>query len=186
MALSFQQLNCIRQVVANQFSVSRTAEMLFTTQPGVSKMIRAVEQDLGIAVFARRGNRLVGLTDVGREAYALAGRVLRDAQSLQQLRAAGTSPQAEGVLRVGTTHIHARYRLLSVTEQFLAAYPKVQLEYSVGAPPEIYFGVKDGTIDMGSVRCPKPRHRASSRSRPTTSNDAWRCPWDIPCCRCGA
>jgi DNA-binding transcriptional LysR family regulator len=155
MALTFQQLNCIRQVVANQFSVSRTAEVLFSTQPGVSKMIRALEDELGIDIFVRRGNRLVGLTDVGKEAYALAGRVLQDAKSLQQLRTAVSSPEIVGVLRVGTTHIHARYRLPSVTQLFLKAYPKVQLEYSVGSPSEIYFGVRDGTIDIGLSTLPE-------------------------------
>jgi DNA-binding transcriptional LysR family regulator len=155
MTITLQQLNCIRQVVNNQFSVSRTAEMLFTTQPGVSKMIRALESELGIDIFLRRGNRLVGLTDLGREAYALAGRMLQDARSLQQLRTAVSSPDIVGVLRVGTTHIHARHRLPSITQRFLSVYPKVQLEYSMGSPSEIYFGVRDGTIDIGLSTLPE-------------------------------
>jgi DNA-binding transcriptional LysR family regulator len=155
MALTFQQLNCIRQVVVNGLSVSRTAEALFSTQPGVSKMIRALEEELGIDIFVRRGNRLVGLTDVGKEAYALAGRVLQDAKSLQQLKSASSGPEVEGIIRVGTTHLHARYRLLSVTEGFVKIYPKVQLEYSVGTPPEIYLGVRDGTMDIGLSTLPQ-------------------------------
>jgi DNA-binding transcriptional LysR family regulator len=155
MALTFQQLACLRQVVANKFSVSRTAEALSSTQPGISKLIRALEEELGIDVFVRRGNRLVGLTDTGKEAYALAGRVLQDTHTLQQLRAANHSPEIEGVLRVGTTHIHARYHLLSVTERFVRAYPKVQLEYSVGTPSEIYFSVRDGTLDLGLSTLPE-------------------------------
>jgi DNA-binding transcriptional LysR family regulator len=155
MALTFQQLNCIRQVVVNGFSVSRTAEALFSTQPGVSKMIRALEEELGIDIFVRRGNRLIGLTDVGKEAYALAGRVLQDAKSLQQLKLSSSGPEVEGIIRVGTTHLHARYRLLSVTERFVKIYPKVQLEYSVGTPPEIYLGVRDGTMDIGLSTLPQ-------------------------------
>lgn len=155
MTITFAQLNCIRQVVDNQFSVSRTAEALFTTQPGVSKMIRALESELGIDIFVRRGNRLVGLTDEGREAYALAGRMLQDARSLKQLRTTASSTEIVGVLRVGTTHIHARYRLPPITQRFLKAYPKVQLEYSMGSPSEIYFGVRDGTIDIGLSTLPE-------------------------------
>jgi DNA-binding transcriptional LysR family regulator len=155
MAFTFQQLHCIRQVVAHHFSVSRTAEALSSTQPGVSKLIRALEAELGVDIFVRRGNRLVGLTDAGKEAYALAGRVLRDAESLQRLKAASHSPEIEGVLRVGTTHIHARYHLLSVTDRFVRAYPKVRLEYSVGTPAEIYQRVRDGTLDVGLSTLPE-------------------------------
>ncbi|MBN3851410.1 LysR family transcriptional regulator [Paraburkholderia sp. Ac-20342] len=155
MTITLAQLNCIRQVVNNQFSVSRTAEMLFTTQPGVSKMIRALESELGIVIFLRRGNRLIGLTDEGREAYALARRMLQDARALQQLHTNANSSEIVGVLRVGTTHIHARYRLPAITERFLRAYPKVQIEYSMGAPSEIYFGVRDGTIDIGLSTVPE-------------------------------
>jgi DNA-binding transcriptional LysR family regulator len=155
MAFTFQQLHCIRQVVAQKFSVSRTAEALSSTQPGISKLIRAFEAELGIEIFVRRGNRLVGLTDAGKEAYALAGRLLQDVKSLQRLKAASHSPEIEGVLRVGTTHIHARYHLLSVTDRFVQAYPKVQLEYSIGTPSEIYQSVRDGTLDMGLSTLPE-------------------------------
>ncbi len=155
MPMTFQQLHCIRQIVAHGYSVSRTAESLFTTQPGVSKMIRALEQELGIQVFVRRGNRLVGMTDAGREAYALAGRILQDTQSLRGLRNSGQGTQVHGLIRVGTTHSHARYRLPPVAERFLRAYPNVQLEYSVGTPPEIYAGVHDGSIDIGLSTLPE-------------------------------
>ncbi|WP_454726970.1 LysR substrate-binding domain-containing protein [Cupriavidus ulmosensis] len=155
MSMTFQQLHCIRQIVANGFSVSRTAEALFTTQPGVSKMVRALEEELGIVVFARRGNRLVGLTDAGREAYSLAGRILQDSLALRGLRDNGQEGgQARGTIRLGTTHVHARYRLLPVTGRFLRTYPHVQLEYSVGTPPEIHAGVRDGSIDIGLSTMP--------------------------------
>nr|WP_241016208.1 LysR substrate-binding domain-containing protein [Paraburkholderia sp. Ac-20336] len=155
MAITLAQLNCIRQVVDNQFSVSRAAEMLFTTQPGVSKMIRSLESELGIDIFVRRGNRLIGLTDEGREAYALARRMLQDAHSLQRLHTSSGRSEITGVLHVGTTHIHARYRLPSLTQRFLEAYPKVQLEYSMCSPSEIYFGVRDGTLDIGLSALPE-------------------------------
>ncbi|OZI38574.1 hypothetical protein CAL29_03025 [Bordetella genomosp. 10] len=152
--MTFQQLHCLREVVAHKFNVSRTAGALFTTQPGISKLIRALETELGVEVFVRRGNRLVGLTEAGKEAYTLAGRILRDTQALRQLGAGGEGAEAEGVLRVGTTHIHARYHLLSPTDRFVAAHPKVRLEYSLGTPAEIYLKVRDGSLDFGVSTLP--------------------------------
>ncbi|HEY0295352.1 MAG TPA: LysR substrate-binding domain-containing protein [Bordetella sp.] len=155
MAVTFQQLVCIRELVSNGFSVSKTAEALLNTQPSVSKMIRALEHELGVDVFARRGNRLVDLTEAGRDVYLLAGRMLRDAGSLRQIKhAAGSGPDVQGALRVGTTHIHARYRLLDVTERFLKQYPQVQIEYVVGTPQDIHAGVRDGSLDIGLSTMP--------------------------------
>jgi DNA-binding transcriptional LysR family regulator len=155
MAVTFQQLISIRELVNNGFSVSRTAEVLFTTQPGVSKLIRALERELGVDIFIRRGNRLVGLTDAGQDAWLLAGRILQDATALRHLRHdAGEDSGMRGTLRVGTTHIHARYRLLDVTERFLKAYPRVQIEYVVGTPLEIHAGVRDGSLDIGLSTMP--------------------------------
>jgi DNA-binding transcriptional LysR family regulator len=153
MAMTFQQLLSLRELVANGFSVSRTAEALFTTQPGVSKMIRALERELGVEVFVRRGNRLVGLTSAGQDAWQLARRILRDADTLLQLRQID-SHGMHGTLRVGTTHIHARYRLLDVTERFLRVHPDVQIEYVVGTPAEIHAGVRDGSLDIGLSTMP--------------------------------
>jgi DNA-binding transcriptional LysR family regulator len=153
--MTFQQLVCLRELVDNDFSVSKTAQALFNTQPSVSKMIRALESELGIDIVVRHGNRLVGLTDAGREAWLLAGRILRDADTLKQVkRDTGNDSEVRGTLRVGTTHIHARYRLLDVTEQFLKRYPEVQIEYVVGTPPDIHEGVRDGSLDIGLSTMP--------------------------------
>jgi DNA-binding transcriptional LysR family regulator len=155
MPITFQQLQCVRQVVESGFSVSRAAESLHTTQPGVSKMIRALEKEIGIEIFVRAGNRLTKLTDAGKEALSLSARVLQDAQALKRLKqevpAAG-----EGTLRVGTTHVHARYSLIEVTRRFLAVYPQVKLEFTVGPPAQILAGVTEGTIDIGLCTLPDP------------------------------
>lgn len=155
MPLTFQQLRCIRQVVENGFSVSRAAEALHTTQPGVSKMIRGLEKEIGVEVFVRAGNRLTGLTDAGREALVLCERVLQDARALKRLREEVPS-ENEGTLRVGTTHVHARYSLIGVTKRFIAVYPKVKLEFTVGSPAQILAGVMAGTIDIALCTLPDP------------------------------
>jgi len=153
MPLTLQQLQCVRQVVDSGYSVSRAAEALHTTQPGVSKMLRALEREIGIEIFVRAGNRLTGLTGAGREALALCGRVLQDAAALKQLRLA--EPAAgDGELRVGTTHFHARYTLIGVTQRFLAAYPRVKLQFTVGTPALILEQLRQGAIDIGLCTLP--------------------------------
>ncbi|MBO9650414.1 MAG: LysR family transcriptional regulator [Variovorax sp.] len=151
--MTFQQLQCVRQVVESGFSVSRAAESLHTTQPGVSKMIRLLEKEIGVELFTRAGNRLTGLTEPGKEALSLCARVLQDAQALRRLKQ-DSPAESEGTLRVGTTHIHARYSLIEVTRRFLAVYPQVKLEFTIGPPSQILAGVTAGTIDIGLCTLP--------------------------------
>lgn len=152
--MTLHQLRCLERVVDSGLSVSRAAAALHTTQPGVSKMVRALEREIGLEVFVRRGNRLAGLTDAGREALALARRVLRDSDALSHL---GTqlSTDTAGTLRVGTTHIHARYSLIGVARRFFAKYPAVKLEFTIGPPVEVLKGVIEGGIDIGLSTLPE-------------------------------
>jgi len=153
MPITFQQLQCVRQVVDSGFSVSRAAESLHTTQPGVSKMIRALEKEIGVELFTRSGNRLTALTEPGKEALSLCARVLQDAQALRRLKQ-DLPAESEGTLRVGTTHIHARYSLIDVTRRFLAGHPQVKLEFTIGPPSQILAGVTAGTIEIGLCTLP--------------------------------
>lgn len=154
MAMTLQQLRCLNQVVDSGMSVSRAAAALHTTQPGVSKMVRALEREIGVGIFVRRGNRLAALTDAGREALALARRVLRDSSALAHLRDELRTDTA-GTLRVGTTHIHARYSLIDVARRFFAQYPAVKLELTIGPPAQILRGVIEGAIDIGLATLPE-------------------------------
>lgn len=153
MPLTFQQLRCVRQVVESGFSVSRAAEALHTTQPGVSKMIRGLEKELGVEIFERSGNRLTSLSDAGREALVLCERLLQDARALKRLKE-DVPGDSHGTLRVGTTHVHARYSLMGVSKRFIAMYPKVQLEFTVGSPAQILAGVVAGAIDIALCTLP--------------------------------
>lgn len=155
MPLTFQQLKCVRQVVESGFSVSRAAEALHTTQPGVSKMIGGLEKELGVELFVRSGNRLAALSDAGREALVLCERVLQDARALKRLKEEVPGDR-QGTLRVGTTHVHARYSLLGVTKRFIAVYPGVKLEFTIGSPAQILAAVVGGTIDIALCTLPDP------------------------------
>lgn len=152
--MTLQQLRCLQAVLAHQLSVSRAAEALHTTQPAVSKLIRSLELELGIELFVRRGNRLVGLTDGGKEAAVLSRRVLNDTQALTTLAQADREANS-GTLRVGTTHIHARYALLDVIRRFSATYPAVDLEVLQGPPGEIVRWVMEGAVDLGISTLPR-------------------------------
>lgn len=155
--MTLQQMRCLLAVVEHQFSVSRAAEALFTTQPGVSKMIGAFEREIGTEVFSRAGNRLIGLTPSGQEAVALARRVLRDVRTMSTL-AQDKTTDVSGTLRVGTTYIHARYTLVPVVKRFFRAFPGVELVLNQGTPEQILNWVTEGAIDIGlstlPVQCP--------------------------------
>jgi DNA-binding transcriptional LysR family regulator len=152
--MTLQQLRCLIAIADHGFSVSRAADALFTTQPGVSKMVRALEAETGAELFVRSGNRLLTTTDAGRKALALARRMLGDAGALGAL---GKSSQAGAVgkLTVGTTHMHARYVLLPAVKAFAARYPQVELSLIQGSPREILRWVQEGVIDIGLSTLPE-------------------------------
>lgn len=153
--MTLQQLRAVLVLIDHQLSVSRSAERLHTTQPAVSKLIRSLETEIGVDLFVRRGNRLVGLTDAGQEAVLLARRVLADANALGNL--ASVVQKDAGTLRVGTTHIHARYALLDVVRRFNEAFPRVDLQLRQGAPGEIMRWINENAVDIGISSLPQSK-----------------------------
>src|SRR5258706_4570137 len=124
--MNLQQLRYMSEVARRGLNVSEAAEALHTSQPGVSKQIRALEDELGIQVFVRHGKRLVEITEPGKAVIAIAERILAEAQNL---RRAGEEHANEklGTLTVATTHTQARYALPKAVTAFNRRYPKVQL-----------------------------------------------------------
>jgi LysR family cys regulon transcriptional activator len=151
--MTLQQLRFLQAIVDNGYSVSRAAQALNTTQPGVSKTVRMLEREIGVPLFVRQANRFVGLTERGSVAVELARRVLRDTHAMLTL-ADEAAAASEGVLRLGTTHIHARYVLAPVIKRFVAQFPKVELVLSQGAPAQILAWVTEGAIDLGLSTLP--------------------------------
>lgn len=152
--MTLKQLRCLLALVDNGLSVSRAATALHTTQPGASKMIKALENEAGLPLFVRTGKRLAGLTDAGNTAVEIARRVIRDTGTIASLARHVQTEQA-GTLRVGTTHIHACYALVGLVQEFLAAYPGVELVLTQGAPIDILNWVIEGSIDIGISTLPK-------------------------------
>src|SRR3954469_7671057 len=146
--MKLQQLRYMSEVARRGLNVSEAAEALHTSQPGVSKQIRALEDELGIQVFVRHGKGLVEITEPGKAVIAIAERILAEAQ---HLRRAGEEYANEklGTLTVATTHTQARYALPKAVAAFKRRYPKVELVIHQGNPTQICEQVIAGDADMG-------------------------------------
>jgi len=134
--MNFQQLRIIRETVRRNFNLTEVANALFTSQPGVSKHIKDLEDELGIELFVRKGKRLLGLTDPGKELAEIVERMLLDAGNIKRL-AEQFSNRDQGQLTIATTHTQARYALPQVVAAFKKAYPKVPLILHPGSPSEL-------------------------------------------------
>ncbi|NLF54816.1 MAG: CysB family HTH-type transcriptional regulator [Thauera phenolivorans] len=146
--MNFQQLRIIRETVRRGFNLTEVANALFTSQSGVSKHIKDFEDELGIELFIRKGKRLLGLTEPGKEMAVMVERMLLDAGNIKRL-AEQYSNAEEGRLTVVTTHTQARYALPRVVTAFKRAYPRVHLKLHQGSPAEIVQMLVDGEADLG-------------------------------------
>ena len=146
--MNFQQLRIIRETVRQNFNLTEAANALFTSQSGVSKHIKDLEDELGIELFIRRGKRLLGLTEPGKELVEIVERMLLDAKNIKLL-AEQFSNRNEGSLAIATTHTQARYALPNVVTRFKAEFPKVHLVLHQGSPTEIVSMLLSGDADIG-------------------------------------
>ena len=146
--MNFQQLRIIREAVRQDFNLTEVANALFTSQPGVSKHIKDLEEEIGVELFVRRGKRLLGLTPPGKELVPVVERILRDTQNLKNI-ADQYASREQGNLTIATTHTQARYALPEVIKQFKERYPKVHLTLHQGGPAEIAQMLIQGTADIG-------------------------------------
>jgi LysR family cys regulon transcriptional activator len=146
--MNLQQLRIVRETVRRNFNLTEVANSLFTSQSGVSKHIKDLEDELGVELFVRRGKRLLGLTDPGKEMVEIVERVLADTASIKRL-GEQFSNREQGKLVIATTHLQARYVLPHVVAAFRTAYPKVHLMLHQGSPSEIAAMLSGGEADIG-------------------------------------
>ncbi|MEO8767013.1 MAG: CysB family HTH-type transcriptional regulator [Nitrosospira sp.] len=146
--MNFQQLRIIHETVRQNYNLTEAANALFTSQSGVSKHIKDLEDELGIELFVRKGKRLLGLTDPGKELVKIVERILLDVKNVKRL-AEQFSNRDQGRLTVATTHTQARYALPSVVTQFKQAFPNVHLILHQSSPGEIVSMLLDGAADIG-------------------------------------
>lgn len=146
--MNFQQLKIIREAARQDYNLTEVANMLFTSQSGVSRHIRELEEELGIEIFIRRGKRLLGMTEPGKALLGIAERILNEASSIRRLSDLFTNEDS-GVLTIATTHTQARYSLPGVIKSFRELFPEVRLELIQGTPQEIETLLQSGAADIG-------------------------------------
>jgi LysR family transcriptional regulator, cys regulon transcriptional activator len=145
--MKLQQLRYLREVAKSGLNLSMAAEVLHTSQPGISKQIRHLEEELGVQILVRHGKRIVELTEPGKLILNIAERMLKDVENLRQV-AREYSSEDTGALVIATTHTQARYALPSVVSRFTQRYSKVRLSLRQGSPQQIAELVKTGEADI--------------------------------------
>ncbi|WP_076592061.1 CysB family HTH-type transcriptional regulator [Herminiimonas arsenitoxidans] len=146
--MNFQQLRSIRETARCGYNLTEVANVLFTSQPGVSRQIRELEEELGVDIFERNGKRLTGLTDPGRGILQIIDRLLLEAENLQRA-SQEYAGQEIGTLAVATTHTQARYMLPKVVQVFRKEFPKVRIALQQSTPEHIAEWVLSGKADIG-------------------------------------
>jgi len=154
--MNFQQLRIIPEAVRRNFNLTEVANALYTSQSGISKHIKDLEEELGVELFVRKGKRLLGLTEPGKELLGIVERILRDTGNIKRV-AEQFSLRDEGRLTITTTHTQARYSLPPVVAKFRQAFPKVHLSLYEGGPQELVSMMKNGEADIGPTGHPLER-----------------------------
>ncbi len=145
--MKLQQLRYIVEVLNHSLNVSATAESLYTSQPGISKQVRMLEDELGVQIFERSGKHLTQVTPAGKDIIRIASEILGKVESIKSVASQHTHPD-EGTLNISTTHTQARYALPDVIKGFIKRYPKVSLHMHQGTPAQISEAVAKGTADF--------------------------------------
>jgi len=148
LAVNLQQLRYLCAIVDHGLNVSDAAEALFTSQPGISKQVRQLEDELGVSVFVRHGKRLAALTPAGQAVIATARRALREIENLKRVGAEYKSEDT-GTLAIATTHTQARYVLPRVIPDFATRYPRVKVVLHQGNPIQVAEQTARGDVDLG-------------------------------------
>ena len=145
--MKLQQLRYIWEVARHDLNVSATAESLYTSQPGISKQIRLLEDELGVQIFHRSGKHLTEITPAGREIIEVTGAILDQIANVRQI-AAEHKDKNHGNLSIATTHTQARYVLPPVIREFINHYPGVSLHMHQGTPVQISELASKGMVDF--------------------------------------
>lgn len=145
--MNLRQLRYVAAVAHNGLNVSAAAEALYASQPGVSKQIQLLEEELGVQIFERNGKHLTRVTPAGQAIIELAERVLQEAESIPQVAREFTDPQT-GTLSIATTHTQARFVLPPIIGEFVRRYPRVALHVHQGSPVQIGELAASGAADI--------------------------------------
>ncbi len=145
--MKLQQLRYVWEVAHHNLNVSATAQSLYTSQPGISKQIRLLEDELGVEVFTRSGKHFTQITPAGTKIIEKAGEVLRMVDSIKQVSQEFCN-QNKGKIVISTTYVHARYKLPSVIKKFTSKYPDVALHMYQGSSEEVIGMMINNNTDL--------------------------------------
>lgn len=145
--MKLNQLRYIVEVTRQGLNVSAAAEALYTSQPGVSKQIRLLEEELGVPVFERSGKHFVGLTPAGKNIVEVAERILAESSNISAIAEEHRDDQ-RGSLTIATTHTQARHALPPAVQRFRQYYPRVSLHFHQGTPVQIAELATAGKVDF--------------------------------------
>ncbi|HBZ06834.1 MAG TPA: transcriptional regulator [Massilia sp.] len=145
--MNLHQLRFVREAVRQNFNLTDAAKALFTSQPGVSKAIIELEEELGVDIFTRHGKRIRGLTEPGRLVLASVELIMQEIDSLKRIGKEYAAHDS-GSFTIATTHTQARYMLPKVVQAFMGKFPKVRLSLLQGNPKQIADMVKNGQADL--------------------------------------
>jgi LysR family cys regulon transcriptional activator len=145
--MKLQQLRYLLAIAENGLNITAASEKLYTSQPGVSKQLKLLEEELGLRLFSRNGKSLDGITYAGNLVLEKAANIMREVENIKQL-AHELQNEQEGSLAIGTTHTQARYVLPDILQAFRKRYPEVKLNLHQGTSEQISEMMKNGLIDF--------------------------------------
>jgi LysR family cys regulon transcriptional activator len=151
--MTLRQLEYFCEIANNGWNISRAAKSLNTSQPGISRQMQAVEDELGVVLFVREKNRIIGVTEPGQVALTIAQRILRDFSNLKRLRNEFDEAD-DGVLKIAATHTQARYVIPKVLKTFTQTHPKTELVLRQGTPTDLVRLVAAGVSDFSVSTLP--------------------------------
>jgi LysR family cys regulon transcriptional activator len=145
--MTLQQLRYLLAIADSGLNITAAAERLYTSQPGISKQLKLLEQELKVQLFTRKGKSLAAITPAGHDVIARARKIMREVDNIRSL-ASNLSDEEEGTLSIATTHTQARYVLPEIIREFRESYPKVNLELHQGTSEQIAELVADNRVDF--------------------------------------
>ena len=146
--MNLHQFRFVQEAVRRNLNLTEAAKSLHTSQPGVSKAIIELEEELGIEIFTRHGKRLKRVTEPGQQVLKSIDLIMREVGNLKRI-GNEYSAQDSGTLSIATTHTQARYVLPPSVTRLRQAYPKVNVSLHQGAPDQVAQMVMDETADIG-------------------------------------
>jgi LysR family cys regulon transcriptional activator len=145
--MNLHQFRFVREAVRQNFNLTEAAKALYTSQPGVSKAIIELEEELGIDIFSRHGKRIRGLTEPGKQVLKSVETILQELEGLKRIGKEFAAQDA-GSFTIATTHTQARYSLPTVIQAFAQKFPKVRLSLLQGNPKQVAEMVLNGQADL--------------------------------------